>query len=237
MDMLTLQASARDLGVKATKVRQAGRVPAVVYGSVEGNLHLEIEAAALHKTYNQAGSSTLVELDVAGKKVPVLFREVTFHPITDRETHADFYAVDMKKEIEAPVPVIFEGESPAVKELSAILVTGRDTVLVRCLPSDLPHSLSLSIASLATLNDVLTVKDLQLPKGVKVMDAPETVLMSVQEQRAAEVVATTPTAEEVAAAAAAAAPAGGGPIPGQTEGADKPAAEAAGKEKAEKAKK
>jgi large subunit ribosomal protein L25 len=233
MDMLTLQASARDLGVKAKKVRNAGRVPAVVYGSVDGNLHVEIEAAALHKTFNKAGASTLVELDVAGKKVPVLFKEVTFHPITDRETHADFYAVDMKKEIEAPVPLIFEGESPAVKELSAILVTAHDTVRVRCLPADLPHSLSISIASLATLNDVLTVKELKLPKGVKVMEAPETVLMSVQEQRAEEVVAT-PTPEEVAAAAAAAAPAGGGPIPGQTEGPDKPA-EAAQKEGKEKA--
>ena len=237
MEMIALQAAARDLTVNPKKVRQSGRVPCVVYGSIDGNLHLEIDATALHKTYNKAGSSTLVELEIGGKKVPVLFKEVTFHPVTDRELHADFYAVNMKEEIEAPVPVKFEGESPAVKELSAILVTGHDTVRVKCLPADLPRSLHVSINGLAALHDVLTVKDLQLPKGVKVMDAPETVLMSVQEQRKEEVIETVVAAPVDGAAPAAGAE--GAAAPG-AEGAAAPGAEGAqkeGKEKAEKAKK
>ncbi len=236
MDMILLKAEARDLGVKPKKVRNSGRVPCVVYGSIGGNLHVDVDATALHKTYSKAGSSTLVELEIGGKKVPVLFKEVTLHPVTDSELHADFYAVNMKEEIEAPVPIKFEGESPAVKELSAILVTGHDTVRVRCLPANLPRSLHVSIASLAALHDVLTVKDLQLPKGVKVMDAPESVLMSVQEQRKEEVIETV-VAAPVDGVAPAAGADGAAAVPGAEGAAPAETAQKEGKEKAEKAKK
>lgn len=231
MDMITLSATARDEKLKPKALRRSMQVPCVVYGTVEKTLHLQCDEKLLHKAFIKAGESTLVELDVAGKKVPVLFKEVTFDPITDREMHVDFYAVNMKEEIEAPVPLHVEGESLAVKAEGGVLLLPHATIRVRCLPSDLPHSITIDISVLAAFHDVITVKDLKLPKGVEVMEAPETVLATVQEPRKEEVIA--PVATDAAAAAGADGTAAATPADGAAPGA--PAAEgAAGGDKAKK---
>lgn len=215
MDTITLSATARDLQVKPQVLRRAMQIPCIVYGSTENTLHIQCDERLLHKAYIKAGESTLVELDIAGKKVPVLFKEITFDPVTDRETHVDFYAVNMKEEIEAPVQIHVEGESPAVKTEGGILVIPHDTVHVRCLPSVLPSELTINISTLAQLHDVITVADLVLPAGVEVLESKETVIATVQEPRKEEEIkpetdATAPGAvpADGAAAAPGAVPAG-----------------------------
>lgn len=236
--MIALQASARDPKANVRAVRNSGNVPGVVYGFGVKELQIQCDAMALHKAFVKAGESTLVELDLDGKKVPVLFKEIQFDAITDREIHADFYAVNMKEEIETLVPLHIEGESLAVKDLGGIIVTAHDHVRVRCLPADLPHSLTVNISSLTGFHMSITVQDLSIPKGVKVMDAPETVLVTVQEPRAEEVIEPTPsaTAEGAAAAGAEGAAPGAegaaGAAPGAAAGA--PAGDAAKKDEKKK---
>lgn len=210
MDMVKLSASARDPKVKPQNLRRQGLVPCVVYGSSE-TLTLQCPRNPLHKAFVQAGESTLVELEVGGKKIPVLFKEIQFDPVTSSEVHVDFFAVNMKKEIEAHVPLRIEGESLAVKDLQAILVIAHDHVTVRCLPADLPHELPISIASLKEFHDVLTLKDLAIPKGVTVMDPPETVLVTVQEPRKEEEIAPPPAAVPAESEAAVAGAEGAAP--------------------------
>jgi large subunit ribosomal protein L25 len=231
MDMISLKATARDGKTKPGVLRRKDMVPAVVYGN-KMNLSIQCAAAELHQTFARAGESTLVELDVDGKKIPVLFKEVSFHPVSDREIHVDFYAVDMTKEIETMVPVQFTGEAPALKTLGGVFVVAHDHVTVRCLPSDLPRQIAVSIAGLEAFHSAVSVKDLIVPKGVKVMDEPTTVLALVQEPRKEEeVVAATPA--EGAAPVDGAAPAAGAAAPA-AEGAAKDKAAAESKEKAAK---
>ncbi len=123
------------------------------------------------KAYVQAGESTLVELDMDGKKLPVLFHRIDFDPVSDRIAHVDFYAVNMKEELEAPVSIRFEGESPAVKDLSAIIVTALDTVTVRCLPTNLPQNLSVDLSKLTEFGATLTIADITLPTMVMLLPA------------------------------------------------------------------
>lgn len=222
MEMVQLSAKARNTTLTPRKLRATGAVPCVVYGSELKNLQIECDHMPLHKAFVKAGESTLIELDVDGKKIPVLIKDMSFDPVSGREVHVDFYAVDMKKEIDASVPVRFEGEAPAVKELGAIFVSSHDHVRVRCLPADLPHELTVDISKMAAFHDAVKVSDIKLPKGVKAMEGPDTVLATVQEPRKEEViVAATPTPEEAAAAAAAAgtegAPAADGAAPAAAE--------------------
>ncbi len=195
-------------------------MPAVVYGNVE-NTQVECDENVLLKAYIQAGESTLVELDIAGKKVPVLFHTVEFDPVSDRLAHVDFYAVNMKEELETSVQVRFEDEAPAVKELSAIIVTALDTVTVRCLPSNLPHDLPVSLSKLVDFDSTLTVADIKVPQGVTILEEPDTVLAIAQQPREEEKeeVAAAPAEGEAATTAEGAAPAEG------AEGAEKKDAE------------
>lgn len=221
MQMVSLKAQAR--AKKSPRVlRREGIVPAVVYGNI-ANTTIQCEERALKKAYVTAGESTLVELDIDSKKIPVLFHTLEFDPVSDRMTHVDFYAVDLKKEVEAEVPLRLEGEAPAAKDLGAIIVTPTDHVTVRALPMDLPPSITVNLSSLAAFHSTITVKDLQVPKGVTIMDPPETVLVVAQEPRAEEVAEVKPAEGEVPAAGAEGAAAEGAP-----------SAEGESKEKAEK---
>ena len=168
----------------------------MLYGNDTENVALICSHKEILKAYATAGKRTLVDLDAAGKKVPVLFHALDFDPVTDNIIHADFYAVDMKKEIEAEVPIKFEGEAPAVKELGGIFFVPQDQVKVKCLPTNLPHELIANIETLVEFGDALHVSIIQVPEGVVILDDPEAVIATVQEPRKEEVVEVAPAEGE-----------------------------------------
>lgn len=206
MDMVALKASART-ALSPTKLRESGKVPGVIYGHGIATRGFEVERKLLTKAYHKAGESTLVELDMDGEKIPALFKQFDKHVVSGDVIHVDFYAVNMKEEIEAKVPVHLTDESPAVKDLSAILVTPMLEVTVRALPANLPHALDASLSQLKEFGDTITVKDLKVAAGVVIVDDAEAVIALVQEPRAAEEVVVA--APEAAAGAEGAAPAAG----------------------------
>jgi len=193
MEMVPLKAKARGQQTP-NELRRANGVPCVLYGNEVQNTQVECVSMELTKAFTKAGENTLVDLDIDGKKVPVLFHELQYDPITGRITHVDFYAVNLKKEIEAPVPIRLTGESLAVKEFAAVIVTVQNHVTVRCLPMALPRDIEVSLASLAQLHAAVKVSDLVTPAGVTILDNPETVLVIAQEQRKEEEVVAAPAA-------------------------------------------
>ncbi|MDB4978521.1 MAG: ribosomal protein [Candidatus Peribacteria bacterium] len=207
MDIIPLTVTARDTSKSPKQLRKAGHIPCVVYGNSVTNTPIQCEMKLLHKTFAKAGESTLVELQMDGQKIPVLFKAISFHPVSSHAMHADFYAVNMKEEIETTVPVRFEGEAPAVKDLGGIFIASQEEVTVRCLPANLPHELVVDISTLTELHTSVYVSDIKLPKGVEVTDDAEAVLATVQEARAEEV-------EPEVVADAAAVPAEGAPAAG-----------------------
>lgn len=195
MPTIPLQAQARSQDAAAKTLRRENRVPCVLYGNDVDNTQLTCDYSELFRVYSKAGESVIVELEVGSKKVPVLFHALQFEPVSDRITHVDFFAVDMKKEIEARVPLNFIGESEAVKSLGGVLVTVMDHVTVKCLPVDLPQHLDISIEPLVTFADAVSVVDIVLPKGVTITDAEDARIATVQEPRREEVVATAEEGE------------------------------------------
>ncbi len=200
MDSINLTVNKRAPEEKANLLRKAGEIPGVIYGSKTQNTSIKCKRRDLHLVYVKAGESTLVDVELDGKKVPSLIHAMSFEPVTGDYEHVDFFAVDMTKEVTAHVPIVLVGESLAVKDLGGVLVTVHDSVTVTCLPKDLPHSLSLNISSLVALRDTITVKSLPLPAGVTVEEAPDTVLITIQEPRQEEVtVVATPVEGQAAA--------------------------------------
>ena len=210
MDMVALPTLARPSKVSPRNLRREGKVPCVVYGNEVKNTTLCCEYNQLFKVYVKAGESTLVELDMAGKKIPALIHTIDFEPVSGRISHVDFYAVNMKKEIEARVPVRLTGISPAVRDEGGVIVTVYDHLTVRCLPGDLPHDIEIPIDGLLKFNDSILVSQVKIPKGVTVKETHDTLVVTVQEPRKEEVI--VPVAAEVPAegeAAAGAVPAEG----------------------------
>lgn len=197
--MQSLSAKPRtELGRKVSRLRKAGFLPAVLYGEGVASQPISILSKEFEKVYNEAGESTIIQLDVDGKPYNVLIHDLAHDPLKGNPTHADFYAVRMDKEISVTVPIVFIGESPAVKNEAGILVKVAQELEVEALPQNLPHELTVDISNLQTLESKLFVKDITLPKGVKVLAEPEDVIVVVETPRSEEellALKETPTTE------------------------------------------
>lgn len=204
MEAIRLVVNRREKSAKAKNLRKAEQVPCEIYGNKTENVSASCKEQELHRVYKAAGESTIVELDLEGKQIPVLIHSLSFDPVSDRYQHVDFYVIDMKKELTTRVPVHTSGESPAIKTLAAILVTVQNEVTVKCLPKDLPHSFTVDLSKLVEFHDTITVADIKVPAGVKIEDAPEKVLYTVQEPRKIEEELPKPAEGEVPAEGAAA---------------------------------
>lgn len=166
--------------VKGEKVRDEGKVPAVVYGTDKEAVSVSIEPVAFDKLYESAGESSLIDLMLDGKNEgKVLIQEVQRFPLNDRVMHVDLRRIDMNKPMTAHVELNFIGEAPAVKVFGAILVKSLEEVEVECLPKDLVSHIDVDLSVLNAFGDHIKVGDLKLPQGIEVINpTADTALVS-----------------------------------------------------------
>lgn len=182
--MISLSAKIRkETGRKTNILRDAGRIPAVVYGHKKDNVLLDIDSKEFEEVYKKTGESSLIELKVEGEKSQklVLIHDMQKNPVSDKIDHIDFFQAALDEETEVSVPLVFEGESLAVKDLGGTLVKNISEVEVKALPQNLPHEIKVSIELLKTFEDHILIKDLILTKDVKIVAKPEEIVASVLE--------------------------------------------------------
>ena len=117
--------------------------------------------------------------------------------VSDRFIHVDFFETSAKEEVEVKVPLVFEGISLAVKDLGGTLVKNISELELKALPQNLPHEIKVSIDTLNTFADHILVKDLILPKDVKISAKPEEIVVSVAEPAKVEEELATVIEEKV----------------------------------------
>ncbi|PIT88330.1 MAG: 50S ribosomal protein L25 [Candidatus Magasanikbacteria bacterium CG10_big_fil_rev_8_21_14_0_10_36_32] len=153
---------------KGEKVRVDGLLPAVIYGAGGEADSVSLTFKEFNKVYQEAGDSTLIDLEVDGKaEGKVLVQDVQYDPVKDRVIHVDLKRIDMNKTLVAPVELIFIGESQAIKEAGGTLVRNFEMIDIECLPKDLVSHLDVDLSVLKTFDDAFRVSDLNLPAGVK----------------------------------------------------------------------
>lgn len=186
-------------GKKLSKLRTAGKLPAVVYGPKEESTPLSIDQVAFEKLFKQAGESSVIILNGLGTPKEVLVHEVAFDARRGGIVHVDFYAVEAGKEITVHIPLEFTGEAPAQK-LGGTLTKVLHEIEVTCLPSNLPQHIVVDISGLDDFEKQIHVKDLVIPKNVKLENDLEDVvalMQAVVEEAEAPVVAIDMDAIEV----------------------------------------
>jgi large subunit ribosomal protein L25 len=178
--MIKLSAKIRkEKGRKTGALREASRIPAVIYGHKIKNSIVDVDYKEFQKVYSKTGTNSLIELDVDGEKKLVLVHDYQKNPVTDEFIHIDFFETSAKEEVEVKIPLVFEGTSLAVKDLGGTLIKHISELHVKALPQNLPHEIKVSIETLNTFGDHIMVKDLVLPKDVKVLVKPEEIVVSV----------------------------------------------------------
>jgi len=203
--MLSLSAKIRkDLGKKVKNLRQKGILPGVLYGPTRQKggypkkaQPLELNEKQFEKVYKEAGESSLISLEVEGKRFPVLIHEIQLAPLTGKPIHVDFYQPALEEEVTVEVPLVFEGTSPAVKDLGGTLVKNISELKIKAKPQNLPHEIKVNIESLKTFEDNIKISNLKVPEGERILKGPEEFVASVSPPEKVEEELVKPIEEKV----------------------------------------
>ncbi len=186
MKSITIKGSEREsVGKRSTKaLRNAGKVPCVVYGG-EKPLHFSADEIAFKKlVYTPNAHTVVVDLE-GGKKVEAVMQDVQFHPVDDKILHVDFYQLFKDKPVTMDIPVRLHGNSPGVRNGGRLLFRQRK-LTIKAIPDNLPDFFDVDIDDLQ-IGDNISVETL-LNDDFTILHPESTVVVQVKTARAAIVV-------------------------------------------------
>jgi len=181
----------------AKKLRESGRIPAVVYGGQTKPETLELVARELSDLIHHAASENiLVDLTVDKAKRLALVQEVQHHPLSGKVLHVDFHEVSPTEKVTVMVPVETTGEAVGVKTGGGVLEHVLFKIKVRALPKDLPEQLVVDVTHLE-VGKSIHLGEIKAPEGVEILGDKKVSVISValpktevEEVAATEVAAT-----------------------------------------------
>ncbi len=186
MKSITIKGSEREsVGKKATKaLRNAGKVPCVVYGG-DKPLHFSADELAFKDlVYTPKAHTVVVDLD-GGTKVEAVMQDIQFHPVTDKILHIDFYQLFADKEVTLEIPVRLQGNSPGVRNGGRLLFRKRK-LTIKALPENLPDYFDVDISKLK-IGQNIAVETLK-QDNLTFLHPDSSVVVQVKMARAAVVV-------------------------------------------------
>jgi large subunit ribosomal protein L25 len=183
---LTITARQPEGSRNARRLRRQGLVPGVIYGGDSEPTHFAVDARILRNTLAHSGAILEVSLDGEGAS-PVLVKHVQRHPVRGEAVHVDFLRVRMDQAIQTTVVLDFVGAERAPGSIEGGVFNQEARELnVEALPGDIPDAIQYDVSQME-MNATLTLESITPPKGVTLLDDPETVVATI----------TPPTAEPV----------------------------------------
>ncbi|MBV7267120.1 50S ribosomal protein L25/general stress protein Ctc [Erythrobacter ani] len=169
-EALTLPAEARERAGKGASraLRREGRVPAVIYGGKEEPTPIHLEAKELVRMLNTGHfMNSIVQVEVGGKKVRTIPKDVALHPVTDRPTHVDFLRLSKDAKIEVQIPVVFinEKQSPGLEKGGVLNVVRHELDLI-CASDKIPDQIEISVEG-KEVGDSIHISEVTLPDGAE----------------------------------------------------------------------
>ena len=185
MKSIEIKGSVRtDLGKKATReLRKNNGVPCVVYGvqkDENGNpvaTHFSVTTDGLRNLV-YTPHIYVVDLNIDGKTVNAIMKDIQFHPVKDSILHVDFYQIDEAK------PIVMEGVRAGGK-----LALQMRKLKVKALYNAIPERLTIDVTALG-LGKTIKVGELHY-EGLELINAKEAVVCAVKLTRAARGAAAT----------------------------------------------
>ncbi|MCF7843952.1 50S ribosomal protein L25 [Candidatus Gracilibacteria bacterium] len=148
------------------ETKREGFIPAVYYGAHQAATSIFVDAIEFNKVLANAGESSSVNLKTEHGNETAMIQDVQVHPVKSQVIHVDFYVLEKGQKVDVETPIVFVGESQAVKE-GGILVKVLHELSVEGDPTLLPHEFTVDISALTTMDSVIRVGDIKLPKGVE----------------------------------------------------------------------
>jgi large subunit ribosomal protein L25 len=180
-EQIELDAQERKVtGKKVAQLRRQGLLPGVIYGRhMDKALTIQMDYHTTSLLASKLSSSTLLTLNLQGKKYNAILRDRQRDVIYGRLTHLDFQAVAMDEVLRTTVGIELIGESPLLKTMDAVISQGLYRLEIESLPQNMPERIEVDISGIETTEDVITVGDLKLGDNVTILTDLSEVIVSV----------------------------------------------------------
>jgi large subunit ribosomal protein L25 len=175
---LELASRAADGSRSARRLRRTGQVPGVIYGGDQEPELFAVDARILRNTLAHSGHILEISLDGAAT-TPVLVKDVQRHPVRGEAVHVDLLRVRMDETIHTTTVLELVGAdvAPGVMQ-GGVLSQGVIELQIEVLPGDLPETIPFDVSTLE-INETVTLSSLTVPAGVKLLDDPDTVIVTI----------------------------------------------------------
>lgn len=147
------------------ETKKEGFILGVYYGAHAKSTPIFVDVKEINKVVASEGTSGTFTLTTEHGKETAMIKDIARHPVKNNITHVDFYILEKGQKAHVKLPIIFVGESQAVKD-GGVLVKVLHELSVEGEPSALPHEVTADTSLLATEASNIFVKDIALPKGV-----------------------------------------------------------------------
>jgi large subunit ribosomal protein L25 len=185
MEEIVLEAELREeIGkVKVKDLRHKNFIPAVVYGEGKEAQSVKVAyRALLHLLHEHRLENVVVTLkikdDKKKKSRACLIKDIQHHPVKGDIIHVDFHEISLTKAIKVSVPVTVKGEAPGVKFEGGSLEHILWEIEIECLPTEMPEDIKVDISHLK-LGEAVHIKDVAFPANIKVLNDPDSIIISV----------------------------------------------------------
>ena len=195
-----LEAQPREAGSKnhARRVRQEGKIPAVVYGAGKDSLSITVDPRVVTRILNsETGHNTIFDLALNGEKTKAMIVDWQYEPIKGKLLHIDLKRIALDKLLKVSVPIFLVGEAAGVKQEGGIMEQMLREVEIECLPADIPSHIDADVSQL-TFGKVLRVSDLPHSDKLKFLTDPNQPVAHVTSVKEEVVVAPEAAAAEAA---------------------------------------
>ncbi len=168
--------------VKVKALRDAGFIPAVVYGEGKNAQALKVSHKQLFHLLHQYRLENIVislkiKDDKKQKDKSCLIKEIQYHPVKGDIIHVDFNEISLTKAIKANVPVVAKGECVGVKTEGGSLEHILWEIEVECLPTAIPKDIEVDVSGLK-IGDSIRVKDMVFPANIKALTPLDAIVLS-----------------------------------------------------------
>ncbi|MFA5116885.1 MAG: 50S ribosomal protein L25 [Candidatus Omnitrophota bacterium] len=198
MEEIILQVEPRESSGKSKNriLRRGGLIPAVIYAKGKKTESLQVPAREFMRLLHEHHIESVVlmlrmkgEGEKKRKDTACLVKEIQYGAVQGDVTHIDFHEISLTTAIKVNVGIVAKGEAVGVKQDGGVLEHLLWEIEIECLPTKIPEQIEVDVSALK-IGDTIHVKDIKIPEGIKVMNSPEDIVLSV----------VPPTKEEVAAA-------------------------------------
>ncbi len=159
------------------RLRREGNVPGILYGGGEEPVAFLVEERELRHALAARGA--VLELTIDGTTTPAVLKDAQHHPVRGETLHVDFLRVRLDVAIQSTVTLELEGgdHAPGVIEGGVLEHVTRE-ITIEALPGDIPESLTFDVSSMQ-INETATLEQVNPPRGVTIVDDPETVIATL----------------------------------------------------------